>query len=159
VGGLSQIALERVELTLPERPVIGDPFTHVLEAARLEREPVKPAVTAARNEPGPLEHAQVSRNGGQRDVERLGEPARRRGSLSQALEHGTTDRIGKRCEGGIERVLKLINHVVKHTATAGTGASEFERQADEAWNAAGPTRSPSSSRGGAVRGLDASLRH
>ena len=116
--GRIEIAGECVELPLPEHALVGDPRRSFLERTGHETEDVAPPLAAAFEESRALEHSQVSRDGGKRDVHRFGEYARRRGVAREPGEKRAARGIGECGKRGVERRLVIINHMVNNRGCA-----------------------------------------
>src|SRR5919198_556975 len=74
-GPGGQDLVERVETVRPEASVAGDPFRGALDRADDRPAASLPPGLLARQEPRALEHAEMLRDRGERDVERLGQRA------------------------------------------------------------------------------------
>src|SRR5688500_2348181 len=68
-----QVAVQTIEALLPERPVTLRPLRDVLDRGSLETARPPLGVAAPADETGPLQHAQVLRDGRHAHVERLGQ--------------------------------------------------------------------------------------
>ena len=63
---------------------------------------------------GMLEHAQVPRDGGQRNIERRRQVTGRRFSMGELLQDTAANGVRQGSEGGVERPGHILNHYVKY---------------------------------------------
>jgi hypothetical protein len=90
-----------------------DPVRGGLEAFGRELDFVNTTDLGAADEAGAFEDAQVARDGGGGDGERLGQPRNGGTSVAQALDDPSANGIGERGEDGIER--GIVNHLVNNS--------------------------------------------
>ena len=69
---------------------------------------------AAADQPGPLEHAQVLRDGGAADPERRRQLLHRRGAVREAHQDGAPRGVGEGGEGGAQGVAGGAHVVARH---------------------------------------------
>lgn len=114
-----EILGEGVELPLPKAAVAGDPGGGVLHRARRQPAPAHPALAAAVDQPGALQHAQVLGDRGEGNTERLSQ--RCDGGLAggEAGQDRAARGVGQRAEGGVQGGRLILNHVVKHNPAPG----------------------------------------
>src|SRR5690349_25010668 len=97
-----EMALDRVELRLPEPPVRLEPRLGVRERTPAQAEPMGAALDPPRDHAGVLEHAQVLRDGGLRDPEPGGRLADGRRPGREPLDDRAADGMGEGEEAAIE---------------------------------------------------------
>src|SRR5438093_1467699 len=111
--------VERVETFRPVAPVARDPLRGALHRADDGPAASLPSRLLARQEPRALEHAQVLRDRGQRDVEGLGERADARLATGERDEDRASGRVGECGEHRVEP-LRTLNHEVNRIGGAPT---------------------------------------
>src|ERR1043166_1168558 len=99
---------------LPEAAITRDPRVGSPHRADDEAAAAYPSIPAAPHQPGALQHAQVTGDGGQGDVKRAGQGADGRFAARQPGEDGAARGIGEGGEGGVEPARLILNHTVKH---------------------------------------------
>src|SRR6185436_12714314 len=80
---------EAVETTLPRRAAVADPVSRHAESHEVELTGPDASHFLGANETAALEHLEVLRHGGQRNIQRSGELAHRRRPSAQLLDHAT----------------------------------------------------------------------
>ena len=71
---------------------------------------VNAPVFSTRQQPGMLEHAQMPRDGGQRNIERRRQVPGGRFPMGEFLQDPAANGIRQGSEGGIERISYIFNH-------------------------------------------------
>ena len=113
---LLDVALERVELSGPERVVRLDPFRGFAHWRCVELAPTHASFPRALDEACALEHAKVFGDGGPRDAKRRGEIADGGFAGREAREESAPGGVG---EGGEREVESVIgNHSVTSMGSA-----------------------------------------
>ncbi len=105
-------------MRLPEPAVPLDPAGGVPHGARDQPATADAAVFGVRDQARPREHPQVLVNAGEGHRERprqLGDRGLARGKPGEDRPAG---RVRERGEGGVERALVMLNHVVKYRPVA-----------------------------------------
>src|ERR1700704_4837841 len=99
-----EVAVQLVEALFPVTPVVLDPVGDVLERIRLE--PARPPLrlASALDPARALEHLQVLGDGGQADLEGLGQFHDRGFPRGEAREDGTPRRIGEGGKGAAKAI-------------------------------------------------------
>src|SRR5215470_10769490 len=101
---LAQIVVEAIEALLPKAAIVREPVVDVLQPVRLDPARAPLRFAAARDQAGALQHLEVLGDGGQADVEGLGELGDRGLAEREAGQDRPAGRIGERREGRAERV-------------------------------------------------------
>ena len=70
------------------------------------------AIDGAGQQAGGFEDAQMSGNGGERNLKRLGKLRNGGFTTGQAGEDGTAGGVGESAEGGVESGRGIVNHMV-----------------------------------------------
>ena len=96
----------------PENAVSLDPRRSVLNWLGSEPAAVYAAVFFTREQARAFEHAQVLGNGGERHTERFRQVGHRGLALRQARENGAAGGIGERRKSGVQRRIRMLNHMV-----------------------------------------------
>jgi len=105
---------ERVQLLLPEPPVAGDPACRLFEGLGDQAAAVDTAMLLAGEESRLFENPEVLRDSGKRDGKRFREPGDRRLPARQSGEDGPAGWVRQRGEGGVQGVMRIVNHEVKY---------------------------------------------
>ena len=90
--GPAEVRGERVELPLPEAPVLAEPAVRGAQRLRSEPAPAHAALLALLDKAGAREHAEMLRHRGEGHVERLGELAD--GRVAAASRRTIARRVG-----------------------------------------------------------------
>ena len=106
---MAQVLGESVEALFPEGAVVRDPVGGGRKRFRVETTVVDPPLAAALDESRLFENPDVPRDGGQRDIEGLGEVGDPGLSERQPREDGPPCRVREGREGSIERP-EIVNH-------------------------------------------------
>ncbi len=115
---------ERVETGGPESGVLLEPAHRVPQRTGRQRHAMHPAFDGAGQQSRVFEHADVLRDRGQRDLERLGQLRHRRGPARQPRQDRAPRRVRERAEDRIQRVRVMLNHVVNYRTARGAGQEE-----------------------------------
>jgi hypothetical protein len=108
------MASQRIELRAPEFAVGRNPLRRVLHGSRLQpAQHGAPALRAAQ-QPGGFQHREVLHHARQRDRERLREFGDGALAPGEPREQRAPRAVGKRREGAVERLLRILNHTVKY---------------------------------------------
>jgi hypothetical protein len=99
-------------LRLPESAVLGDPGGGVLHGRGYEAAAMDSAINLAFEKAGGFEYAEMLGNGRERNAEGLGELRHGGFPKSKTSEDGAAGGIGESAEGGVERAVGIVNHMV-----------------------------------------------
>src|SRR5687767_2962490 len=110
----AQIALQPVEPPLPEVAIVRHPVGHFLQRCWGDAAGPPLRFAALRDQTGPLEDLEVARDGGEADVERLGELIHRRLAGGETREDGAPRRVSEGGERGAESVWHVVNRCVNY---------------------------------------------
>jgi hypothetical protein len=100
--GLTEFFLQAIETLAPEAAVEGEPVGGTLQRLPASGCSADAGRRGSDDEPGLLQHLQMTRHGGQRDGEGLGQLVDRALALGQAQKNGSAGGIGERRESLIE---------------------------------------------------------
>ena len=111
---LREVALERIELALPEDTVLRDPIGGLLHGPGGEPAVAHAPYLVLRNKPGLFEDAKVLHDRRQRHAMRLGEFGNGSRALGESRDHGPASGIGESREGSVKtiRMAGILNHLV-----------------------------------------------
>jgi len=112
--GLRKIAIESVELALPEDAVLGDPVCGLLHGLRGEPAMAHATDLVLRDKTGLLENAQMLHNGRQRHVVGMGELGNGRRALGESRDNRPARGVGEGGKGGIQPVLRCDRRILNH---------------------------------------------
>src|SRR6478736_9158749 len=99
-----QVGVEGVGAVVPEALVALDPAGCLGQGSPGDPRGTELRIASARDQPGPLEHAKMLRDGGECHVERCGQLPHRRLTLAEPGEDRPTGRIGESGEGRTEQI-------------------------------------------------------
>src|SRR5690349_25080730 len=102
LAGTAKILVEAIEALGPETLVEGEPVGSALEGGGVEPAAAVLAVADPGNEGGLLQHLQMARDRGERDLERCGQLVDRALSLHEPQQNRPARRIGQGGEGEVE---------------------------------------------------------
>src|SRR2546421_9045320 len=97
-----QVLVQSVVALLPEAAVPLGPLGHLFERSRFEPSRAPLALPAPRDQPCPLQHLQVLRDGREAHLERLRQLLDRGHPSGQPRQDRSPGRIGERCKGGVQ---------------------------------------------------------
>ena len=95
-----------------------DPRVGLFEPAPTEREDVPAALDPTRDQPGLLEHPQVTRNRGLSGVEKRAQLSRSTALSAQRREHAPPRGISQRVEDAIQWLKILYSHMAIYNSRA-----------------------------------------
>jgi hypothetical protein len=107
-----QIFRQGIELQFPEHTVLLDPCSRISHGLGRKPASMYAAIDLAFEQPCGLQHAQVFRNGGQRNGERLRQLRNHGLTLCEAGQDGAAGGIGERAKRGVQRRGQIVNHMV-----------------------------------------------
>lgn len=99
-------------MRFPEGAILLDPGCGALHGLCGEVTAVDAPIHFALKKAGGFEDPKVFGDGGKRDAKRLGELGNHSCALREAGEDGSSRRIGKSAERGVERQGGIFNHLV-----------------------------------------------
>src|SRR5512135_3476982 len=99
---ITQVVFQSIEALVPEAAIVLDPVGRGGERPGVEPAARDSAVAGATDQAGALEHAEVFRDGGARDGERLGQLPDRRVAGGKPGEDGAAGAVAQRGVHGVE---------------------------------------------------------
>lgn len=109
---LLQKIFQGVELIFPELLVEAHPLRCGLQRLGVEAAAAHTSILMLAEQAGMFQYAQMLGNGGQGNAKGAGQLADRRFAQRQAGQDGAPRGVGKGSEGGIQRGLGILNHMV-----------------------------------------------
>src|SRR5262249_45534131 len=102
---MREVVVHPVEAVLPHRPVLLRPGRDLLQWCGVEAERSELGAVTPHDQPRPLQHVDVLRDGRKRQVERLGELVDGRLTSSETGQDRSPRRVGQHGEGLAERIV------------------------------------------------------
>jgi hypothetical protein len=125
LGCLVQVCSEPIQRTFPEFSILFDPLRRLLERFRVQLHFMHAPVTAAPQQTGVFENAEMFGNGGQRHRVRPGELGNAPVPLCQVRQNLPARGISQGGKSSVQRSRRIFNHLVNCLAQPLQPASIF----------------------------------